>query len=84
MDDVSIILLTRQCTRNNIVEVVGECEKEYNELALYAFAACLIKKAKVCGGEMILWSGEPQLQKFCYAFRFETEEGKKEFLKRIS
>lgn len=84
MDDVSIILLTRQCTGNNIVEVVGECEKEYNELALYAFAACLIKKANACGGEMILWTGEPQLQKFCYAFQFKTEDGKKEFLKRIA
>lgn len=84
MDGVSIILLTRQCTGNNIVEVVGECEEEYNPYALYAFASGVIKKANACGGEMILWTGEPQLQKFCYAFRFETEDGKKDFLKRIS
>ena len=80
MDKVSIILLTRQCTGNNIVEVTGECEKEYDELALYAFAACVIEKAKACGGEITLWTKEPQLQKFCYAFRFETEDGKKKFL----
>ena len=84
MDDVSIIMSTRQCTGNNIVEVIGECEKEYNELALYAFAACVIDSAKACGGYMTLWPGEPQLEKFCYAFRFEKEEGKKAFLRALA
>ena len=80
MDNVSIILTTRQGTRSNVVEVVGECEKDYNELALYGFAVEVIEKAKACGGEMILWTKEPQFQKFCYAFRFESEKNKKEFL----
>lgn len=84
MDNVSIILLIRQCTGNNIVEVTGECEKEYNELALYAFATRVINSAKTCGGKMTLWTGEPQYQKFCYAFRFETEQEKEEFLVKIS
>lgn len=84
MDEVSIILTTRQCTGNKVVEVIGECEKEYKPYPLYAIAGGIVKLAKACGGEMITWSKEPQLQKFCYAFRFETEEGKKEFLKKLS
>ncbi|MGN1301622.1 MAG: hypothetical protein ACI4U9_03765 [Clostridia bacterium] len=83
MDDVSIILSTRQCIGSNDVEVVGECEKEYNALSLYSFSIDIIQKAKACGGKMIPWTKEPQLQKFCYAFRFETEEGKKEFLHKL-
>lgn len=83
MDEVSIILSTRQCTGNNVVEIIGECEKEYNQLALFAFAGDIIKIAKVCGGTIIPWSKEQQLQKFCYAFRFENEEGKKEFLRKL-
>lgn len=83
MDKVSIILSTRQCTGNNVVEVVGECEKEYNQLALYAFAGDVIKIAIACGAVLIPWTREQQLQKFCYAFRFETEEEKKEFLKKL-
>ena len=82
--DVSIILVTRHCTGNNEVEVVGECEKEYNALALFSFSTEIIQKAKDCNGVMIPWAREPQLQKFCYAFRFKTEEDKREFLRNLS
>ena len=83
MDEVSIVLVTRQCTGNNDVEVIGTCEKEYHELTLYDFSIGVIQKAKACGGQMIPWNKEPQFQKFCYAFRFKTEEEKKEFLHRL-
>ena len=46
MDDVSIVLSIRQCTGNNEVELVGECEKGYNQYALYAFAGSVIKRQK--------------------------------------
>lgn len=81
--DISIVVSIRQWTGNNEVEVVGECEKGYNQLALYAFAGDVIKNAIACGAEIIPWTGERQLQKFCYAFRFETEEGKKQFLRNV-
>ena len=83
MDEVSIVILIRQCTGNNDVEVIGECEKEYHELTLYSFSIDVIQKAKACGGKMIPWPKEPQLQKFCYAFRFDREEEKKEFLHKL-
>lgn len=83
MDKVSIILSTRQCTSNNVVEVVGECEKEYDQLALYAFASGIIAMAIDCKGTLIPWAREQQLEKFCYAFRFESEEGKMEFLRKL-
>lgn len=83
MDNVSIILSTRQCTSNNVVEVVGECEKGYDQLALYAFASSIIDIAIECKGAIIPWTKEQQLQKFCYAFRFESEEGKKQFLRKL-
>lgn len=83
MDNVSIILSTRHCTGNNVVEVIGECEKEYNHLALYAFAGDIIKTAIACGAVLIPWTGEQQMQKFCFSFRFENEEGKKDFLRKL-
>lgn len=83
MEKVSIIVSTRQCTGNNDVEVVGGCEKEYNALSLYSFSIDVIQAAKACGGKMIPWTTEPQQNKFCYAFRFETEEGKKEFFHKL-
>lgn len=82
MEKVSIVLLTRQCTGNNIVEVTGECEKEYDMLSLYCLASEIIQKAKECGGKMIPYTGEPLVQKFCYAFQFETEEAKRNFLQK--
>lgn len=83
MDRVSIILSTRQCTGNNVVEIVGECEKEYNELTLYSLASEVIKIAIECEGSVIPWTGEPQYQKFCYAFKFGSEEAKKLFLRKL-
>ena len=84
MGNVSIVLSIRQCTGNKEVEVVGECEKKYNELALYAASARIINMAKSCGGELIPWVRESAYQKFCLAFRFGTEENKKEFLRELS
>ena len=46
MDEVSIVISIRQCTGNNDVEVIGECEKEYHELTLYSFSIDVIQKAK--------------------------------------
>lgn len=83
MDEVSIILSTRQCTGKNEIEIVGECEEQYNALALYSFSIGVIQKAKSCEGEMIPWNREPEFQKFCYAFRFKTEEKKREFLHKL-
>lgn len=83
MNEVSIVLTVEHCTDNNDIEVVVECEKEYNALALCCFSADIIKTAKKCGGKMIPWAHEPQQQKFCHAFRFETEEEKKDFLHKI-
>lgn len=80
---VSIILSTRQCTGNNDVEVTGACEKEYNQLALYAFAGDIIKMARGCGASLIPWTKELKQQQFSYVFRFENEEKKKEFLNKL-
>ena len=84
MDNVSIILTTRQCTGNNDVEVIIECEKKYNALALCRCASVIIGLAKAFGGKMIPWTKEPHLQKFCHVFRFETEDMKRGFLKKLS
>ena len=83
MGNVSIILTTRHSTGNNIVEVILECEKKYNALALCGCAADLINMAKDFGGELIPWTKMPEKEKFCHAFKFETEEMKKEFLQKL-
>ena len=83
MKNISIVITIRQCTESRDVEVCGACEKEYNPLALYAFAGDVIQKAKACGGVLIPWVKEQLYQHFCYVFRFETEEGKREFLKNL-
>lgn len=84
MDKVSIILTTRQCTGNNDVEITGECEKNYNVLALYAVSGDIITMAKKCKGTLIPWTKEKGIMQFCLAIRFESEEDKKEFLRRLS
>lgn len=83
MDNVSIILTTRHSTGNNEVEVTGQCEKEYNELALYAFSADIIKLAHESEGQLIPWRKEKGHHQFCLAFRFESMEQKKEFLSKL-
>lgn len=80
MDKVSILLTVRKYNLCNEVDVVGECEHAYHELALYSFACGVIKKAKEHGGEMVLWTKEPEFHKFCYSFRFETKEQQKAFV----
>ena len=80
MDRISIILTVRQSTGSNEVEVTGECEKEYNELALYAFSGDIIMLAKESDGQLIPWTKEVKYRQFCLAFRFESKEKKKEFL----
>ena len=80
---VSIILSTRQCTGNNDVEVIGACEKEYNQLALYAFAGDVIKMARNCGASLIPWTKELKQQQFAYVSRLENEQKKREFLNTL-
>ena len=83
MDKVSIILSTRHIIGSNDLEIIGECEKEYNQLALYALSGDIINMAKKCEGRLIPWVREKGLKQFCLAFRFETEEKKKEFLSKL-
>lgn len=84
MDGVSIILTTRQTTGSNDVEIIGECEKTYKPLALYAFSSDVIRLAKESEGWLLPWVKERGMQQFCMAFRFKTEEKKKEFLNKLS
>lgn len=84
MGKISIILTTRQYTGNNDVEIVLECEFEYNALVLCCCSSKIIGLAKSLGGKMIPWTKEPEMEKFCHVFRFETEESKQEFLNKIN
>ena len=84
MGNVSIILATRQYTGNNDVEIVLECEFEYNALVLCCCSSKIIGLAKSLGGKMIPWTKEPEKEKFCHVFRFESEDLKQEFLDKIN
>ena len=79
MDNVCTILLTREDIGDKTVEIVIECENGYNPYVLCNFSVKVIKRAEACGGKMAIWTKEPQLEKFCHSFTFETEEGKKDF-----
>lgn len=83
MDNVSILLSVQHNTGNLEVNVTGSCEESYDQLALYAFSARIIKMAKDCGGTLIPWTKERKKEQFCLAFRFENEDEKKMFFSKL-
>lgn len=83
MEKVSILLTVRKHNLMNEVDIIGECEKGFHELALFSFSCQVIQRAKEHGGVMVPWTKEPELHKFCYSFRFETEEQKNAFVKHV-
>ncbi len=82
--ECAVLLTIRNCKQPNEVDLIGECEGNYMPLPLYGFACTVIEKAKFHGGEMIPWVKEPELNKFCYSFRFAEEKGKKAFIEEVS
>ena len=81
---ISIRLEITQEKGNLLVEMVGECEGEYNKLALSVGTQRVDRTARECGGKKSDKTKEVGPQQFYRAFIFPDKESKNRFLEILT